>query len=167
MIRRYHRNGAPPYLGFNGEEQARSSFAAFQATGQLPVGLFSPVSLQPLDGLQSFVPSSQTPSPLTLSRAMIPPTSPSSRPTVNRRLLQTPLTPVRTAPQVQSARTPKTPPVPQMRANAGSTSSRPRHGHGPLSPIPTPPTQGNIGPASVVSFYLVIEGDAPGVYGSQ
>src|SRR6266545_5026878 len=36
----YHRNSTPPYLGFNTEQQAQTSFAAFQASGQLPAGLF-------------------------------------------------------------------------------------------------------------------------------
>lgn len=170
VIRRYDCNAAPPYIGFNAEEQARSSFAAFQATGQLPAGLFLPVSLQPLDGLQLSVPSSQTPPPLTLPHGMTP-TSRSSGPAVNPLLRRTPHTPVRGALQVPRACTPQTPVrlAPQMRANSGSTSSRPHHGHDPLSPIPTPlsPTRRDIGQISAVLFYLVIEGEAPGVYGTQ
>jgi hypothetical protein len=170
VIRRYHRNTVPPYLGFNAEEQARSSFAAFQATGQLPAGLFLPVYPPPLDGVQSSVPSSQTPPLLTLPLGMTP-TSPFSGPAVNSPSLRTPHTPVRAAPQVQSARTFQAPvrPAREMRANSGSTSSRPNHERDPLSPIPTPlsPMRRDIGKASVVLFYLVIEGDAPGVYGSR
>jgi len=165
VIRRYHCNAAPPYIGFNAEDQAQSSFAAFQATGRLPAGLFLPVSLQQLS-----VPSLQTPPPLTLPHSMTP-TSPSSCPVVNPLLQCTPHTPVRVAPQVQSACTPQTPIrlAPQMRANSGSTSSRPHHGRDPLSPIPTllSPMQRDIGQISAVLFYLVIEGEAPGVYGMQ
>lgn len=64
VIQRYYHNSAPPYLGFNGEEHAQTSFAAFQASGQLPAGLFSPTFLRPLD--DSPVPSSQSPLPLTI-----------------------------------------------------------------------------------------------------
>jgi hypothetical protein len=167
VIRRYHCNGAPPYLGFNAEDQAQSLFAAFQAAGQLPPGLFPSVSLQPL-GSQSSVPSSQSPPPLYLPCGMMPTRL---HPAVNPLLLCTPRTPVCAAPQAQSVRTPQTSirPPSEMRANADSTSSRPPHGHDPLSPLPTllSSMQRNIGPASVVLFFLVIEGDAPGVYGSQ
>jgi len=66
VIQCYHRNSAPLYPGFHAEEHAQTSFAAFQASGQLPVGLFSPTSLRPLNG--SPVPSSQSPLQLTLHR---------------------------------------------------------------------------------------------------
>ena len=159
VIQRYYSNSAPPYQGFNAEEHARTSFAAFQASGQLPAGLFSPASLQLLDG--SPVPT-QSLHPITPQRRGMMPTSPSSRTTVNPPLLRTPRTPVRAAPQVQS--TPQTPirPTPQMRGYLGSTSNSPLRD--PLSPM-----RRNIAPASVVNplFYVVIEGDAPGVYGSQ
>lgn len=159
VIQRYHANYAPPYLGFNAEEHARVSFSAFQASGQLPQGLFSPTSLRPLDGPS--VPT-QPPHLLTPQRRGMSPTSPFSRTSVN---LHTPHTPVRAAPQVQSPVTPQTPIRPTlMRGDLGSTSNSPLRDL--LSPIPT---RGDIAPASVLNpvFYLVLEGDAPGVYGSQ
>lgn len=161
VIRRYYNNYGPPYLGFNAEGEARSSFAAFQASGELPAGLFSPTSLRSLNS--SPIPSSQSPLPLTPYPRGTTPTSPPLR--------FTPHTPIRAAAQVQSAFTPRTPvrPALQMRGNLGSTSNSSHRDL--LSPIPAPlsPMRRNNAPTTVVTpmFYLVIEGDAPGVYGSQ
>ena len=212
----YYRNTAPPYLGFNTEEHAQTSFAAFQASGQLPAGLFSSASLQPLDGspvpsLQSLlsltpqrcamtptsalfaavqasgqhpgglfsstslrplngspVPSSQSPLLLTPHHRHMTPTSMVSRTAVNPSIPCAPHTSVRAASQVQSAFTSQTSvrPAHQIRGTSGSTSNSPRPD--PLSPIASPlsPMGRNITPASVL-FYVVIEGDTPGVYRSQ
>jgi len=155
VIQRYFRNSAPPYMGFNVEEQAQTSFADFQASGQLPVGLFPPTSLRPLNSTP--VPSSQSP-PLLSPHHPGTPSFPCT--IVNPTLLCTPHTPVRVAREVLNVSTSETPvrPTPRMRGNLESMSNSPRHD--PLLPIAIPMS-------SIQSFYVVIEGDAPGVYGMQ
>lgn len=168
VIRRYVHNHAPPYQGFNAEEDARASFASFHTSGELPSGLFPSSSLRRLDAPP--VPSSQSPPPLTpYFRGMpVTGTSPFSHTTVNPQSPRTVHSPVRAAPQVPSAFTSRSivrhGPTHQTRANLGSTSNSPRRDPSPLSPM-----QRNIAPTSAVNpmFYLVVEGHAPGVYGLQ
>lgn len=154
VIQCYYRNSAPPYLGFNAEEYAQTLFVAFQASGQLPAGLF-PTSLRLLN--DSLVPSSQSPLPLTpphrgmtqasgqvpaglISQTSLRPLSDSPVPSFQSPLLLTPHhrgitrtspfshTVVRAAPQMQGAFTPQTTvhPAPQM-SNSVSTSNSPHH----------------------------------------
>jgi hypothetical protein len=78
-----------------------------------------------------------------------------------------PHTPIRAAPQVQSAFKTPVRSASQMKGNLKSTSNSPRHN--PLSPISASLSrmQHNVATGSVALFYLVIEGDAPGVYELQ
>ncbi len=103
VIRHYYHNSVPPYLGFNAEEHAQISFAAFQASRLLPVGLFSLTSFQRLNGSPVLMQSLQ---PLTSHCCSMTPISPFSHTAVNPPLLSTLHTPVRAAPQVQNAFTP-------------------------------------------------------------
>jgi len=167
VIQRYYQHSAPPYQGFNTEEHAQTSFAAFQSSGELPAGLFSPTSLRRFD--DSPAPSSQPLLPSTPPRRGLMPASlfPVSHIAVNPPFRSTPRSPIR-APQAQSPFTSQMPVYQgrHMRADLGSTSNTIHRN--PLSPMPTPlssiraPTS-----VEIQRFYLVIEGEAPGVYGSQ
>ena len=46
----YYWNSALPFVGFNTELDARSSFESFQTSGQLTPGIHFPTSVQPLNG---------------------------------------------------------------------------------------------------------------------
>lgn len=148
VIERYYRNSAPPYVGFNTESEARNSFNSFQTLGQLPKGIFFPVSLRPINGLPVLQP--QTP-----QRRNRPPTSLSSRTTVSP------------PPSLL-------PPSSRLVASSGS--------HIPIQRNMVPASTQAYQPSHLVvtsslpvstqvnedlSFYVVIEGHAPGIYGSQ
>ena len=132
VIDRYYWNSAPPFVGFNTELDARSSFKSFQTFKQLPPGIRFPTSVQPLNGPPMLL-LPQTPQhrnkPSTSQSPVSP--SPNSLPS-----------PALSGPAVQS----------------GLSSTH------YLAAMPLPLS------AHLdvnLKFYAVIEGDAPGVYGSQ
>lgn len=160
VIARYHHNSAPPYLGFSTEQAARSSFAAFQATAQLPQGLFFR-SLRPLVGSPTPV---QSWHPSTPQRRGMTPTSPTSRITPPTTI---PRAPVRAASQPQNAFATQ-PTGSPSRIRPSPSPSLTQRNAAPAPAAARQPSSSRLLLAPVVeNFYVVIEGDAPGVYGSQ
>lgn len=162
VIERYYRNSAPPYLGFNSEIEARTSFESFQTTGQLPSGLFFPASLQPLNG-----PPVQLP-PRTPQRRNRPPTPLSPRTTVSpssSTLLRSAFSGTAVSSRTTVSPSPSTLPRPALSGTAVRSGSIQCN----LVPASTQASQpsGSCHVDDGLSFYVVIEGHAPGIYGSQ
>ena len=171
VIARYHHNSAPPYLGFNTEQGARSSFAAFQAPGQLPQGLFFR-PLRPLVGLPAPV---QSLHPSTPQHHGMTPTSPTSRSTLSPPSTTFPRAPNCAASQMRSVfETQPTSSSPsRVRPSPSPSSLSLIQCNATSAPAPAAarqPSSSHPLLAPVVEshlFYVVIEGDAPGVYGLQ
>jgi hypothetical protein len=145
VVERYHRNSAPPFLGFNTEIEARTSFESFQTVGQLPPGIFFPAAIRPLDGLP--VPlHPRTPQRRTRTPTSCTTVSPSPS-TVPHLALSS--TPIRSG-SIQRNLVPA-PTQACQPSRLVATSSLPLLAH----------------VDDDVSFYIVVEGHAPGIYGSQ
>ena len=141
---RYRKNFALPFVGFDTELEAKNSFKLFQTSGRLPPGIFSPASLCLLDDLP--VPL-QPQTPKHCNRPLTSPSScnisPSPSPHCAQVLPGASLSPIQHN-MISSTQTHQ----PSRLANTSS-----------LSLLAS--TEENL------SFYVVIEGPTPGIYGSE
>jgi hypothetical protein len=155
VIERYYRNSAPPYVGFNTESEARISFESFQTLGQLPQGIFFPASLRQLNG-QSVPQQPRTPQrrnrlPTSLSSRTTVSPSPSTLPQSSR-LVASGTTAVESGSHI---------PIQRNMVPASTQACQPSH----LVVTSSLPLLAHVN--EDLSFYVVIEGHAPGIYGSQ
>ena len=140
----YCKNFAPPFVEFDTELEAKNSFKLFQTSGQLPPGIFSPASLCLLDDLP--VPL-QPQTPKCHNRPLTSPSlhniSPSPSPHCTQVL-------------------PGASPSPVQHNMISSTQT-----HQPSCLASTSSLSLLASAEENLSFYVVIEGPAPGIYGSE
>ena len=145
VIEHYYQNSAPPYIGFNTESEARNLFNSFQTLGQLPKGIFFLVSINGLPVLQPQTPQCRNRPPTSLSSHTTVSPPPSLLPPLSRLV----------------ASSGSHIPIQCNMVPASTQAYQPSH----LVVTSSLPVSTQVN--EDLSFYVVIEGHAPGIYGSQ